>query len=82
MTTWKDRLRPFADHIETMATMIRLLEDEDLKKLGAACCQPTQTNCGWSTYQAAKVIEREVGAELYRRKQKRESASTVTSPHE
>lgn len=66
--TFKKRLAPFAKHIEDMSVMIRIMEDEDLKKLGIACRQVTTTNCGWSTYQAGKVIEREVGAELYRRK--------------
>jgi hypothetical protein len=66
-TTWKDRLRPFAQHIEQISALIRVMEDEELKKLGIACRNPTSTNCGWATYQAAKVIMGEVDAELRRR---------------
>lgn len=76
--TWKDRLRPFADHIQEMATLIRVMEDAELKALAAAITRPTTTNCGWSTYQAAGVIEREVASELYRRKQQKSAGATAT----
>jgi hypothetical protein len=74
MMTWKDRLRPFAEHIEAIHSAINTMSDDDLKKLGIACRQPTQTNCGWSTYGAAKVIKGEVDAELARRDHKRKQS--------
>lgn len=67
MTSWKDRLRPFAGYIEEMAVLIRVMDDAELKKLAEACRRPTRTNSGWSTYQAARLISGEVDAELNRR---------------
>ena len=64
---WKGLLKPFADIIENIELSIERLPDEDLLKLSKAIDEPTQTNCGWSTYRAAQYLEPLVTNKMLRR---------------
>lgn len=72
---WITRLRPFAEHLEAMYQAIVDASDDDLMALRRACGEPTQTNCGWSTYRVARVIFDEIDGEILRRKRAAHSAN-------
>ena len=74
MSDWRGRLRPFADHIEAIYELVVNASDEDLMLFLEDVKHPTETNCGWSTYQAAKMIREEIISEIARRKSKRARA--------
>lgn len=65
---WKQLLKPFTLQVEVMWAAIQEASAEELEALRDACEKPSQTNCGWSTYEAAKAIRAEVNSEIARRK--------------
>lgn len=61
-------IKPFAAHIEQMYALIVEMKDDELQPLLDACLATSQTNCGWSTFHAArKFVEPEVRGEIARR---------------
>ncbi len=74
-TTWKQRLASFAGHVQAMYTDITIMPDDELRALVAACKRATSTNCGWSTFRAARVIEAEAVNEWQGRRRKRRKRS-------
>lgn len=56
----KELLRKHAEHFEAMATHVHQASPEALEELMEACLAVSQTNCGWSVYQAAQYLKSEV----------------------
>ncbi|HHY45732.1 MAG TPA: hypothetical protein GX506_00330 [Firmicutes bacterium] len=70
---WKVLLNPFAlvvaeldGHcsVGTIARalrgMLRSRSDDEIRAIAAACDSPTETNCWWATYSAARILRKEV----------------------
>jgi hypothetical protein len=62
------KLKSFANLWEQIVFGIEQIETPELKYLLKCCSTPTQTNCGWSTYQVTKVITPIIKEEIERRK--------------
>ena len=71
---WRDRLRPFAEHIYKINKKIFDATDEDLRALAKACRRVTRTNCGWGEYRIAPLLAELVREELGRRRLSRKIA--------
>lgn len=70
---WKELLDPCAAHYAAMDWAIHLhlcaLDDATLAEVIEAANQPSQTNCGWSTYRVRNVVREEAQRVLYERQQ-------------
>lgn len=67
--TWRNRLEPFAtlyrNFVRQVRDQIEAMPLSDVRKLLESAEQPTETNCGWSTYQAAPIIRHMCKRRLY-----------------
>jgi hypothetical protein len=69
---WKTRLLPYARlydaYIDAVESKIRELSSEELTALAEAAEEPTQTNCWWATYWAAREVREAATREMNRRR--------------
>lgn len=77
---WNARLEPFASICAEaegrMEDIIKDMSADDLRALIEASTHPTQTNCGWATYQ---VCERVRGMARYWLRRAEEEAAAVAA---
>lgn len=72
----KERLEPFAEDYERLVQSLEAMDDVALEGLSVACANVSQTNCGWSTYRAAKVLQPEISSILLLRKRNAQESMT------
>ena len=61
-------LAPHAEHFHQMMAAVVHGSDQDLADLLEASELCGTTNCGWSSYEAAQYLKKEIGREQLRRK--------------
>lgn len=76
--TDKKLLAPYAALYMEIYHLAAAASDVELIALGRAANAVDQTNCGWDTYGAAKIVGRAVLEEQYHRKAK--ASPALTSP--
>ena len=79
---WRDRLKPFAEHIYEINKKIFDATDKDLRALAKACRRVTGTNCGWAEYLIAPILTDLVKGELGRRRLSRKAAKKAKAGKE
>lgn len=68
-TTWRARLERFAEHYRKFHSEAKAQIDQmpiaEVRKLLEATQKPTETNCGWCTFECAPLIAKLCRQRLY-----------------
>ena len=70
---YRNRLARYAEVCLGMIAGLSDLSDDELKGLRKACEACSETNCGWSQYEAAKFLLPHIAAEMLCRKRMRKT---------